>query len=222
MNNKVFLKILLITITLAFTDILIFSPGIFAISYITNPILFIISIIVNIGILVGEIIYITHSNTAKYGYDLDKLKDTDDYKQALEACYTKKSPLEKEIKQAITQTTSITKKRKVLQELLEQNNKEHYTALYDLGEQASTYLVGNIRKILNRIAIYDADTNDDLLESHKIYINKLLDSNENILSQFNRLLTEVSQMDDTKTDESLSSVLDDMTQSLKQLRGIDS
>ncbi len=221
MNNKVFLKILLITIFLAFVDILMFSPGIYALSFETNPILFIISIVVNIVILAGETVYIMCSNTIKYGYDLDKLREPDDYRQALESCYSKKSPLKGEIKRAIAQVTSITKKITVLQELLEQNNKEHYTALYDLGNQASSYLVNNVRKILNRVAIYDADINDDLIQEHKNYINKLLNANENILIQFNKLLTEVSQLDDTSTDETLGNVLADMTNSLKALRGED-
>ena len=73
--------------------------------------------------------------------------------------------------------------------------------------------------MLNRIAIYDADMGESLLEEHTNYIQKLLVSNENILSEFNKLLTEVSQMDDTSTDDTLKNVLSDMTNSLKTLRG---
>ena len=112
-------------------------------------------------------------------------------------------------------------KNKVLDELLEQNNKSHFTALTDLGNQAFTFLVNNVRKILNRIAIYDADIDESLLEEHKKYIQGLIASNENILKEFNKLLTEVSQLDDTTTDDTLSKVLGDMTNSLKMLRGED-
>ena len=219
MNNKFFLRLLIITICLAFCDIILFSPGIYGLTYSFNPIAFCIAVLINVGILSGEIVFLLNSNKAKYGYDLDKLKDVGDYKEALEACYTKKSPFASEINQAIIQITSIDKKNKVLTELLEQNNKSHFTALTDLGSQASNFLVNNVRKILNRIAIYGADTDDSLLEEHKKFINNLLEANENILKEFNRLLTEVSQLDDTSTDDSLSKVLSDMTNSLKTLRG---
>lgn len=219
MNNKVFLRLLLITITLAFIDIMLFSPGIYGLSFTLQPILFCIMILINIGTLVGEIVFLKYSNTAKYGYDLDKLKDVNDYKQALESCYSKNSPFANEIQQAIAQVTSIDKKNRVLNEILEQNNKEHYTALTDLGTQASSFLVNNVRKMLNRMAIYDADMGENLLGEHTKYIQKLISDNENILTEFNKLLTEVSQLDDTTTDDTLSKVLSDMTNSLKTLRG---
>ncbi len=219
MNNKIFLRLLLITIILAFIDIILFSPGIYGLSFALQPVLFCIMILVNISVLVGEIVFLGVSNTAKYGYDLDKLKDVHDYKQALESCYRKNSPFAKEIKQAISQVISVDKKNRVLIEILAQNNKEHYTALTDLGTQATNFLVNNVRKMLNRIAIYDADMGENLLDEHQNYIEKLLVSNENILAEFNKLLTEVSQMDDTSTDDTLTNVLSDMTNSLKTLRG---
>ena len=219
MNNKFFLRLLIITLVLAFIDIILFSPGIYGLTFATQPVLFGGAVGLNMIMLLGEIIYLNNSTTAKYGYDLDKLKDVDDYKQALESCYSKKSPFEKEIKQAISQIISIDKKNKVLQELLEQNNKQHFTALTDLGNQSLSFVVNNIRKTLNRIAIYDADVGDDLLDEHKKFIQNLLASNDNVLNGFNKLLTEVSQMDDTSTDDSFSKVLNDMTSSLKMLRG---
>ncbi len=221
MNNKVFLRLLIITIILAFVDIMLFSPGIYGLSFAIQPVLFCVMIALNILVLAGEILFLSFSNTAKYGYDLDKLKDVNDYKQALDSCYSKNSPFAKEIKQAIDQVISVDKKNRVLTEILTQNNKEHYTALTDLGEQATSFLVNNVRKMLNRIAIYDADMGENLLGEHKAYIDQLIVSNENILTEFNKLLTEVSQLDDTSTDDTLSNVLSDMTNSLKMLRGED-
>ena len=219
MNNKVFIKLAIATIILAIIDIIIFSPGIIALTFSTNAVLFCLAIIANIAALTGEYVYITRSTTAKYGYDLDKLKDANDYKQALESKLVKKSPFYEEVKEAISQLTSMTRKKQVLTEILEQNNQEHFTALTDLGEQSTSFLYNNIRKILNRISIFDSDINSSLENEHKLYIKKLLDSNENMLIEFNKLLTEVSQMDDTSSDDTLSKVLNDMTNSLKTLRG---
>ena len=219
MNNKVFSKLILLTIILAIIDVIIFSPGIYGLTFSSNSILFLTIIIVNIVVLLFECLYLTHSTTAKYGYDLDKLKTSNDYKSALESRLCKDSPFTSEIKQALSQLDSITRKKNVLSELLEQNNQEHFTALIELGDQATNFLFNNIRKILNRIAIFDSDSANSLENEHKSYIQKLLKSNENILIEFNKLLTEVSQMDDTSSDDTLSNILSDMTNSLKALRG---
>lgn len=219
MNNKVFTRLAIATIILAVIDVAIFSPGLYGLTFSSNAIFFIAVIIANIIIISSEYIYLTHSTTAKYGYDLDRLKSAPDYKDALESTLSKKSPFSQEVKQALSQIDSITRKRSVLNELLEQNNQQHFTALTDLGDQATNFLFNNIRKILNRIAIFDSDIGNSLENEHKAYIKKLLASNENILTEFNKLLTEVSQMDNTTSDDSLSNVLSDMTNSLKTLRG---
>lgn len=219
MNNKVFVKLAIATLILAIIDVIIFSPGIVGLSFESNMILFCLAIIINIALLVAEYIYLTHSTVAKYGYDLDRLKNTNDYKDALESKLRRNSPFYEEVKQALTQLDSITRKKSVLNELLEQNNQEHFTALIDLGNQATNFLFNNIRKILNRIAIFDSDIGNALEAEHKTYIKKLLSSNENVLIEFNKLLTEVSQMDNTTSDDTLSQILSDMTNSLKTLRG---
>ncbi len=220
MNNKVFLKLTILTLLLAIADIIVFSPGIVGLSFSNNVILFCLAILVNIVIISLEYIYLNYSTTGKYGYDLDKLKSADDYKDALESKLNKKSPFYDEVKQSLSQLDSITRKTNVLSELLEQNNQQHFTALIDLSNQATNFMFNNIRKILNRIAILDSDVSSTLENEHKEYMQRLLNSNENILSEFNKLLTEVSQMDDSSSsDESLSKVLNDMTKSLKTLRG---
>ena len=219
MNNKVFRRFVIITILLAIADVAIFSPGIIGLTFAKNAIFFITTIIVNAVLLISETVYLTNATEAKYGYDLDKLKSANDYKNALESKISKNSPFKDEIKQSLTQLDSITRKKSVLNELLEQNNQEHFTALIDLGDQATNFLFNNIRKILNRIAIFDSDISNSLENEHKAYIQKLLKSNESILVEFNKLLTEVSQMDNTASDDTLKNVLSDMTSSLKSLRG---
>lgn len=219
MNNKVFRRFVIITILLAIADVAIFSPGIIGLTFAKNAIFFITTIIVNAVLLISETVYLTNATEAKYGYDLDKLKSANDYKNALESKLSKNSPFREEIKQSLTQLDSITRKKSVLNELLEQNNQEHFTALIDLGDQATNFLFNNIRKILNRIAIFDSDISNSLENEHKAYIQKLLKSNESILVEFNKLLTEVSQMDNTASDDTLKNVLSDMTSSLKSLRG---
>ncbi len=220
MSNKTLVKLVIAIIILSILDIIIFSPAILAISFSSNTLIFCTVILINIICFISGYIYVTHSTTAKYGYDLDKLKNANDYKEALDSKLRKNSPFYTQVKQALTQLDSMTRKKDVLNELLEQNNQEHFTALTDLANQASNFLFNNIRKILNRIAIFDSDIGNNMENEYKAYIQKLLDSNNNILGEFNKLLTEVSQIDDTSSnDDTLGKVLNDMTNSLKTLRG---
>lgn len=219
MSNKTFIRLVIAVVIMAIIDIAIFSPAILAISFNTNPLVFCLVILINILCIASGYMYVTHSTTAKYGYDLDKLKSANDYKEALESKLGKNSPFYSQVKQALTQIDSMTRKKNVLNELLEQNNQEHFTALTELADQASNFLFNNIRKTLNRIAIFDADIGNSMENEYKEYIQKLLDSNDNLLNEFNKLLAEVSQMDDTSSDDSLGQVLNDMTNSLKILRG---
>ena len=174
MNNKFFSKLTIVTVILAIIDVIIYSPGLYGLTYSNNALIFCVIIFINMLVLATEYIYLTHSTKAKYGYDLDKLKTANDYKDALESKISKNSPFYDEIKKALSQLDSITRKKNVLNELLEQNNQQHFTALTDLGDQASTFLFNNIRKILNRIAIFDSDIGHSLENEHKAYIQKLL------------------------------------------------
>ncbi len=219
MSNKTFIRLVIAIVIMAIIDIAIFSPAILAISFSTNPLIFCLVILINILCIASGYMYVTHSTAAKYGYDLDKLKSSNDYKEALESKLGKNSPFYFQVKQALSQIDSMTRKKNVLNELLEQNNQEHFTALTELADQASNFLFNNIRKTLNRIAIFDADIGNSMENEYKEYIQKLLDSNDNLLNEFNKLLAEVSQMDDTSSDDSLGQVLNDMTNSLKILRG---
>ncbi len=227
MNRKLLLKIIFFTIILALADIVLYSKGIIGIQIskisIENLLLTLLTVIANVVILYMEIKYIMTSTEIKYGYDMDKLKDTGDYREALQSCMTRKIPFKNELKTAIYQLESIERKRKVLDELLEQNNKENFTALIELGDETKDFICVNARKILNIISIFDEteynNNQGNLKEEHMTYINKILDSNTKIINEFNNFLTEVSKIGDTDSKVNVSQILGEMTNSLKTLRG---
>ncbi len=225
MNNKFFIRIAIITMFLAIFDIFCFSEGLLNLSLfgggVVNSVISIIIILVNLIILFVEYKFFTTSTEAKYGYDMDKLKSTLDYKQALESCKNKKSPFLNEIDRAILDVISIEKKQKVLEEILEQSDRSNYNALTDLGKESKQYLFNNTRRILNRIQIADTGEGSGNLEEHKKYINTILQKNDQILVEFGKFLTEVSRMDDPNEIISITDVLEDMVGALKKIRGDD-
>lgn len=227
MDKKILIKVFGIAIVLAILDVILYAYGIIGIgvSLISSKklIISILMFILNCLILGLEIKYLMTSTEIKYGYDMDKLKDADDYKQALQSSLNKKNPFSEQIKQAIYQIESVDRKRKVLDELLEQNNKEYFTALVELGDETKDFIFANAKRILNIISIFDEkeyeDSQNNLLKEHLEYIKNLLDSNNKLISQFNNFLTEVSKIGDTEAKVNVSKILEEMTNSLKTLRG---
>ncbi len=221
MNKKIFKRLIIITAILAIIDVCCFSPGILSISIQDNPILFFIILIINAVIFGVEIRFLMTSTEAKYGYDLEKLRNSASYIEALETYQTRNTPFKAEIKRAIDCVKAIERKKDVLAELLDQNNKEYVTAFVEIGNETTTFIFNNTRKILNRILIFDEIEGHNSVSEHKDYINGILESNEKVLGQFNCFLTEVSQMDDNSETNYVTKVLSDMTTSLKLQRGQD-
>jgi len=225
MNNKFFTKIAIITMILAGFDIVMFSEGLVNLSLIGGDLkstaLSIGIILLNLIILFAEYKFITTSATAKYGYEMDKLKTAADYRMALESQKSKKSPFLDEINRALVDVTSVEKKQKVLEGVLEQNDKSDYVSLINLGKDSMNYVFNNIKRVLHRIQIADAGEWSGDVKEHKAYINAILDNNDKILNEFGKFLTEVSRMDDPNDFVDVSEVLGDMVGTLKQMRGED-
>lgn len=225
MNNKFFIRITIITMFLAIFDIVMFSEGLVNLSLIgggiKNTILSISIILLNLIVLFAEYKFLTTSAKAKYGYEMDKLRTASDYKTALESQKSRKSPFLEEINRALVDVSSVEKKQKVLEEVLEQNDKSEYVSLINLGKDSMNYVFNNIKRVLHRMQIADAGEWSGDVKEHKAYINAILDNNDKILSEFGKFLTEVSRMDDPNEFVNATEVLEDMVGTLKKLRGED-
>lgn len=225
MNNKFFVRIAIITMILAIFDIVMFSEGLVNLSLIgggvKNTILSIVIILVNLIVLFAEYKFLTTSTKAKYGYEMDKLKTASDYRIALESQKSRKNPFIEEINRALVDVNSAEKKQKVLEEVLEQNDKSEYVSLINLGKDSMNYVFNNIKRVLHRMQIADAGEWSGDVQEHKAYINAILDNNDKILNEFGKFLTEVSRMDDPNEFVNVTEVLGDMVGTLKKLRGED-
>lgn len=225
MNKKLYTKIISITLLLAVFDVVMFSEGLVNLSIFGRNIK---ETLISLGIIFANIIVLflsfktlTSTTEGKYGYDLDKLKNSFDYKNALESCKYKNSPFLEEINRAISDVLSMEKKHRVLEEILEQSDKTEFDTLTNLAHDSKEYLFKNTRRILNRISIADSGEGSGNISEHKAYIEKILTNNDKILSEFGKFLTEVSRMDDPEDTVDITQVLGDMVGSLKMLRGED-
>lgn len=158
------------------------------------------------------------SKTAKYGYVLEELEDGKDYKEALEYYYDREKNYKEEIGSAITQINMVKDKQDTLLAILYQNNKEHYTSVIETGEEAQNLIYDNTRKILNRIMAISHTKNTGINQEHKEYMKNILNKNEEILTEFDKMLIEVSKIGENDSIYD-SSILTDMTNILKKQRG---
>lgn len=223
MNKKFYTKFAIVTMLLAIFDVVMFSEGLVNLTLfgggLKNTLLSLGIILLNGIILFCGVKFLTSTTEGKYGYDLDKLKTAFDYKDALESCKYKQSPFLEEINRAISDVLSMEKKHRVLDEILEQSDRQDYKALTDLAKESKEYLFNNTRRILNRISIADSGEGSGNISDHKNYIGKILENNDKILTEFGKFLTEVSRMDDPTDTIDITQVLGDMVGSLKMLRG---
>lgn len=158
------------------------------------------------------------SKTAKYGYVLEELEDSKDYKGALEFYYEKEKNYKEQIGIAMSQIDMVKDKQETLITILYQNNKEHYTSVIDTGKEAESLIYDNTRKILNRIMAISHTKGSNVNLEHKEYIEDIINKNKEILSEFDKMLIEVSKIGENDNIHD-SSILTDMTNILKKQRG---
>lgn len=134
------------------------------------------------------------------------------------------------------QLDTFEKRRKVLSELLTQyfSEDDDLYAYTNLIEQAQRTIRGNMISAMNRIAIFDEreygllvrnqgsysasirKSKIEQYEEHLSYIDKMIDSNDRLLIEFDNLITEVSRINDSEGDNDLSE-LRDTVNAMKQL-----
>ena len=90
-------------------------------------------------------------------------------------------------------------------------------ALGDLIQSVEDVLANNIRKLINRIEIFDDQGIPDVIKESIRYIENLLFKNNEILTDFEKLITEASQMGEVQEEKDLSK-LRDVINAMQSLR----
>ncbi len=141
-----------------------------------------------------------------------KLKDLSDYRKALEAWISEETPFTDQIRIAVNQIDSLERKQKALRSILDDTKESPFLSTADDVER---YVLANSKRVLNRVMIYDG-TDRSKLREHAFYLQDILQKNAKVLSDFENLILEVSQIGDDQSAD--TPFLRELTEALRSVR----
>ena len=166
--------------------------------------------------------YLIITKEEKVKLKADSLTSIDECVYTLMKYEMSNSAFSKEISKAIEQLKTLKRRKESLDSLLVQNGiSESFSYLNNTADKANFYVFSNVKKIINRLIVFDNEEylsnilSSDNIESHRKYINEILEDNNNILKEYSSLLVAVSSIGDT-TKTNLNEIKD-MTEALKQV-----
>ncbi len=121
------------------------------------------------------------------------------------------------VNQIIVQIENFNRRKEVYVNLLDPEQQENGAALMELLDTVEDALDFNTDKIINRIRIFDDKVQISIINRNLEYIENYKVRNEAILTDFERLIAEVSGMSDTSEEFDISK-LTDIIQALENLR----
>ena len=155
---------------------------------------------------------ILHQNSASVISDAKKLKDADDYIRAFQAWLNEDTPFPEYIKLAINQLESLKRKQKALRAVLDDSKDSPFLST---ANEVDQYILANSKRILNRVMIYDQGDSHKY-NMHVAYLQQVLGENAHVLSDFENLILEVSQIGDDAT--AATPCLNELTNALRNMR----
>ena len=156
---------------------------------------------------------ILHSGSASVVSDAKKLRDADDYIRAFNAWLNEETPFEEYIKIAIRQLESLKRKQKALRAVLDDSKDSPFLST---AAEVDQYILANSKRLLNRVMIYDQG-DAHKYNMHAAYLQEILGENAHVLSDFENLILEVSQIGDNATAAS-TPCLTELTNALRSVR----
>lgn len=165
--------------------------------------------------------YLIITKEEKIKLKADSLTSIDECIYTLMKYEMSNSAFSKEISKAIEQLKTLKRRKESLTALLVQNGiSDSFSYLNKIADKANFYVFSNVKKIINRLIVFDNEEyiSNNLscdIESHRKYINEILEDNNNILKKYSSLLVAVSSIGDT-TKTNLNEI-EDMTEALNQV-----
>lgn len=165
----------------------------------------------------------------KVDYKIKKMSTIDDCILALEKCKHTDPAFITEIKEAILQLKTLQRKTESLATLFEQNDvSENFASINKASDKAKFFVFENIKRIINRLIVFDNEeyiakgkTHDasevSEIAEHKKYIRDILKDNDEILSEYQKMLLAVSKVPDIH--ETNLTELQIMTEALNRVLG---
>lgn len=165
-----------------------------------------------VGLSIGIDWLIIRGGSAENVSDAKKLRDTDDYIRAFEAWQREDTPFDQQIRIVLKQLESLKRKQAALRTVLDDSKDSPFLSI---AEEVNTYILANCKRVLNRIMIYD-EAEPHKLGMHAAYLQEVLGENAHVLSDFENLILEVSQIGDDQN--AATPCLTELTNALRQVR----
>lgn len=155
---------------------------------------------------------ILHAGSASVVSDAKKLKNADDYIKAFTAWLNEDTPFDDYIKRAVKQLESLKRKQRALRAVLDDSKDSPFLTT---ANDVDTYILANCKRILNRVMIYDQGE-PHKYNMHVSYLQEILGENAHVLSDFENLILEVSQIGDDAN--AATPCLNELTNALRSVR----
>lgn len=155
---------------------------------------------------------ILHAGSASVVSDAKKLKDANDYIKAFNAWLHEDTPFADYIKMAVKQLESLKRKQRALRAVLDDSKDSPFLTT---ANDVDTYILANCKRILNRVMIYDQGE-PHKYNMHVSYLQEILGENAHVLSDFENLILEVSQIGDDAN--AATPCLNELTHALRSVR----
>lgn len=156
--------------------------------------------------------FILHSNSASVVSDAKRLKTIDDYLRAFQAWKEEETPFTKYINMTLKQLESLKRKQKALRSVLDDSKDSPFLST---ANDVDAYVLANCKRILNRVMIYDQGE-PHKYNMHVTYLEEILGENAHVLSDFENLILEISQIGDDAN--AATPCLNELTNALRSVR----
>lgn len=211
MKKSQLIKLAVFNICFAVLEVVLFSPSLGNLT--AKPLAAVAAAAMSIGAFFGVNYWLLNSQPPSV--QSGNLRDAQDHRDALESWKSGRNPFNKELDEAIHQLDQFRQKEAALRSLLGDQAKEPGNPYVSLSEDVQNALLSNMKKLINRMTIVDLK-DASRFPVHYEFIREVLAQNRKLLTQFENLIIEVSQIGDSASAEDLH--LDAITEALHELR----
>ena len=212
MNGKKFFLLTVFNLSFVILEVILFSRGFLNLG--RDLALAFAVAAMSVAAFLGVNYAILNESEKKKLHKSNKLKDIQDYREAIAAWSGKNNPFNSEIREAVHQIDLFNQKQAALKVLLGEQAREPANPFMNVSEDVRNCLLSNMRKFLNRMMILDP-TDQSKFPMHNAFIHHILGQNRQLLSQYDNLIIEISQIGDSSNLEDLN--LDSITEALREL-----
>ena len=204
------IKMLIFNIVFVIVEIILYSKGL--VNLLSMPIVALVVGVLSIGAFIGVNYYLLNDTGSNKALRMERLKTLPDYQEALDNWSGRGNPFHQEIREAQHQLELFQQKETALKTLLG-DEAEEGNPFIAVSDDVNSCLLGNMKKIVTRMSISDFSDSSQT-PANLNFLKQVIEQNKQILSQYDNLIIEVSQIGTHATPENLENI----TNALRQLR----